>query len=114
METSSRGLLIFYGSLTNVGVNAEKGMGRSGIKALPCLVFFKAFSGRFSKYLFRKTLLHAQKVNSQPKGTTPDSYRQEHRKIRKKTYNCDTDNVVSAVYCLSEVSLQRANLITSL
>ena len=62
METSNRGLLIFYGSLTNVGVNAEKGMGRSGIKALPCLVFFKAFSGRFSKYSFLKTLLHAQKV----------------------------------------------------
>ena len=78
------------------------------------LSFFKAFSGRFSKYLFRKTLLHAQKVNSQLKDTTPDSYRQEHRKIRKKTYNCDTENVVSAVYCLNEVSLQRANLITSL
>ena len=29
--------------------------------------FFRAFSGRFSKYSFRKTLLHAQKVNSQPK-----------------------------------------------
>jgi len=78
------------------------------------LAFFKAFSGRFSKYLFRKTLLHAQKVNSQLKSTTPDSYRQKHRKIHKKTYNCDTENVVSAVYCLSEVSLQRANFITSL
>ena len=29
--------------------------------------FFRAFSGRFSKYSFRKTLLHSQKVNSQPK-----------------------------------------------
>jgi len=64
--------------------------------------------------LFRKTLLHAQKVNSQLKDTTPDSYRQEHRKIRKKAYNCDKENVVRRLYCLNEVSLQPANLIASL
>jgi len=96
---------------------AKKGMAQIagfGNTRRTMLSFFKAFSGRFSKYLFRKTLLRAQKVNSQLKATTPDSYRQEHRKIRRKAYNCDTENVVSAVYCLSEASLQRANLITSL
>ena len=46
----------------------EKARGaRSGKLALLSLIFFRAFSGRFSKYSFRKTLLHAQKVNSQPK-----------------------------------------------
>ena len=58
----------FYimGSLTNASVQTEKARGRSEIYAsMPS--FFRAFSGRFSKYSFRKTLLHAQKVNSQPK-----------------------------------------------
>ena len=41
-------------------------------------------------------------------------YRQEHREIRKKTYNCDTENMVGRLYCLNEVSLQPANLIVSL
>ena len=43
----------------------------SGTTERTMLSFFKAFSGRFSKYLFCKTPLHAQKVNSQPKAPCP-------------------------------------------
>ena len=44
----------------------------------------------------------------------PNLYRQGHRKIYRKTYNCDTENMVGRLYCLNEVSLEPANLIVSL
>ena len=60
----------YLGFPTNVGVRAERDGRKRRLKGSTertMLSFFKAFSGRFSKYLIRKTLLHAQKVNSQPK-----------------------------------------------
>jgi len=48
-----------------LGANGER-QGAQRKLRFYAFFFFRAFSGRFSKYSFRKTLLHSQKVNSQP------------------------------------------------
>ena len=45
----------------------QKRLGARSENYAPIPAFFRVFSGSFSKYSFRKTLLHTQKVNSQSK-----------------------------------------------
>jgi len=105
----------FYCSPTNVGVRKKAWAHTAsvGTTRRTMLSFFKAFSGRFSKYLFRKTLLHAQKVNSQLKAPRRIHTDKNIERFIKRLTTA-IQKMWLAVYCLSEASLQRANLITSL